>query len=75
MPCLEMSTMTSMPDLLRTIAESQDQAQFQVQNWMGTFEEYLGIVRKDPRVTRTAYQRRAFPSRTCNSRDAATSSW
>ena len=49
--------MSSTQDLLRTIAESQDQAQFQVQNWQGTFEEYLGLVRKDPRVTRTAYQR------------------
>src|SRR5688572_13659264 len=44
-------------DLIRIISESQDQAQFQVQNWHGTFEEYLGHVRKDPRITRTAYQR------------------
>ena len=33
--------MTSTQDLLRTIADSQDQTQFQVQNWMGTFEEYI----------------------------------
>ena len=49
--------MSSTQDLLRTINDSQDQAQFQVQNWHGTFEEYFELVRKTPRVTRTAYQR------------------
>jgi serine protein kinase len=49
--------MSSTHDLLKAISQSQDQTQFQVQNWQGTLEEYLDLVRRNPRVTRTAYQR------------------
>ena len=30
---------------------------FRQEHWQGTFDEYLDIVRKDHRVTRTAFQR------------------
>ncbi|MDP1822931.1 MAG: serine protein kinase [Archangium sp.] len=39
------------------IAALQDQREYQTLNWEGSFDEYLEIVRKNPRVTRTAYQR------------------
>ncbi len=31
--------------------------EYQAQNWTGSFAEYLELVRKDPRVTRNAFQR------------------
>ncbi len=43
--------------LVSKIAAMQNMAQFQEQNWEGSFEEYLKIVRENPRVTRTAFQR------------------
>ena len=39
------------------IAGMQDKAEYQTLNWEGSFEDYLELVRKNPRVTRTAYQR------------------
>lgn len=39
------------------IASYQDKEAYQTLNWEGTFDEYLDIVRQNPRVTRTAYQR------------------
>jgi len=35
----------------------QDLNQYKEQNWEGSFEDYLKIVRENPRVTRTAFQR------------------
>lgn len=43
--------------LLSRIRELQDVKQYQELNWEGSFEEYLDIVREDPRVARNAYQR------------------
>lgn len=43
--------------LLSLIDQMQDQRQFQHLNWSGTFEEYLDIIARDPRVTRNAFQR------------------
>lgn len=43
--------------VLETIKALQDTSNFRDLHWEGTFEEYLGIVRQDPRVARTAYQR------------------
>ncbi len=42
---------------VRRIASLQDQRQYQELNWEGSFEDYLEIVRKNPKVTRTAFQR------------------
>ena len=39
------------------IAGRQDLADYQKKHWNGSFAEYLDIVRKQPLVTRTAYQR------------------
>jgi serine protein kinase len=38
-------------------AEMQDLKSYSEQHWEGTFEEYLDIVRRSPKVTRTAFQR------------------
>ncbi len=43
--------------LIRLVDELQDQKRFQELNWSGTFEDYLGVVAKNPRVTRNAFQR------------------
>ncbi|MBU0550684.1 serine protein kinase [Myxococcota bacterium] len=39
------------------IAELQDYQEFADLNWTGTFEDYLKIVKENPSVLRTAYQR------------------
>ena len=44
-------------EIIRLVADRQDRDQFRRKNWVGTFEEYLDIVREQPTVTRTAYQR------------------
>nr|NIP86310.1 serine protein kinase [Planctomycetales bacterium] len=44
-------------EILSLVAQRQDLEQFRKKNWEGTFEEYLDIVRRDPRVTRNAFQR------------------
>ncbi|MCA1693435.1 MAG: serine protein kinase [Actinobacteria bacterium] len=44
-------------DLIAMIASRQNLADYQKKHWHGTFAEYLDIVRREPRVTRTAYQR------------------
>ncbi len=43
--------------IIEQIGQQQDLEQFRKKNWVGTFEQYLDIVRKDPTVTRTAYER------------------
>ena len=44
-------------EMVSMVSDRQDRDQFRRKNWVGNFEEYLDIVRKNPRVTRTAYQR------------------
>ena len=49
-----------MPDgrtIISRVAQRQDLDQFRRKTWQGTFEQYLDIVREDPRVTRNAYER------------------
>ncbi len=46
-----------MPDLIATIAAHQDREQYQEQHWVGSFTDYLELVRRNPRVTRNAFQR------------------
>ncbi len=43
--------------ILERISKSQNFDGYRQEHWQGTFDEYLDIVRKEPRVTRTAYQR------------------
>lgn len=48
----------STPDsLLGKIASLQNRERFQNLHWEGSFEDYLRIVREDPRVCRNAFQR------------------
>ncbi len=46
-----------MGTLVSKIAALQDFEEFADLHWTGSFEDYLGVVRKSPEVTRTAYQR------------------
>ncbi|HUT78516.1 MAG TPA: serine protein kinase, partial [Polyangia bacterium] len=39
------------------IAGLQNTEEYRELHWGGTFDEYLGIVREHPEVTRTAFQR------------------
>ena len=43
--------------LIDEIASLQDVAGYQELHWEGSFEEYLDLVRENPRITRTAFQR------------------
>src|SRR5258707_5081047 len=49
--------MSTGTDLIASIASRQNLADYQKKHWHGSFAEYLDIVRENPRVTRTAYQR------------------
>ncbi len=44
-------------DIIRLIQELHDIKGYQELNWEGSFQEYLGIVTKNPKVLRTAFQR------------------
>src|SRR5919199_6479918 len=48
---------TTESNLVGRIAALQDKSSFKELHWEGSFEEYLRIVRENPRVTRTAFQR------------------
>ena len=52
-----MRNMGNSNDIITFVAGRQDREQFRRKNWTGTFEEYLDLVRQNPKVTRTAYQR------------------
>jgi serine protein kinase len=42
---------------IEKIASLQDYKEYAELNWEGTLEQYMGLVRENPRVCRTAYQR------------------
>src|SRR5512142_2958216 len=42
---------------LSRIADMQDRKSYSEQHWEGSLEDYLEIVRKNPKVTRTSFQR------------------
>ena len=44
-------------DMLARIAALQDYREYQELHWNGSFEQYLQLVRENPKVCRTAYQR------------------
>ena len=44
-------------EIIFLVPDRQDRDQFRRKNWAGTFEEYLNIVRDNPLVARTAFQR------------------
>src|SRR6476469_3942696 len=45
------------PALIAKVAALQNLQEYAELNWTGTFEDYLAIVRKNPTVTRSAFQR------------------
>ncbi|VAX40745.1 Serine protein kinase (prkA protein), P-loop containing [hydrothermal vent metagenome] len=49
--------MTSARDILNRISSQQSPDEFREEHWQGTFDEYLDLVKREPQVTRTAYQR------------------
>src|SRR3954451_20002954 len=49
--------MSAGSDLIAQMAGRQNLADYQKKHWHGTFAEYLDIIRLNPKVTRTAYQR------------------
>jgi len=44
-------------EIISLVAQRQDLDQFRQKNWIGTFEEYLNLVRERPEVTRNAFER------------------
>ncbi|MEZ4380539.1 MAG: serine protein kinase [Nannocystaceae bacterium] len=49
--------MNSTITLTERIAALQDRKRYEDLHWTGTFEEYLALVRDNPRIARTAYER------------------
>lgn len=49
--------MSDSSSIIRLVADRQDRDQFRRKHWVGTFNEYLEVVKQSPAVTRTAYQR------------------
>lgn len=49
--------MSAGTDLIARIANRQNLADYQKKHWHGSFSEYLDLVRGNPAVTRSAYQR------------------
>jgi serine protein kinase len=45
------------PPLTARISGLQNLKEYAELNWSGSFEDYLGLIRKNPAVTRTAFQR------------------
>src|ERR1700759_2769645 len=45
------------PALIAKVASLQNLKEFAELNWTGSFEDYLALVRKTPKVTRTAFNR------------------
>lgn len=44
-------------EIVELVAQRQDLEQFRKKNWEGSFEQYLDIVRENPKVTRNAFER------------------
>jgi serine protein kinase len=44
-------------EIISLVAQRQDLEQFRRKNWIGTFEEYVDLVRATPEVTRNAFER------------------
>ena len=49
--------MTSGQEIISLVSRQQDLGQFRRKNWVGTFAEYLDLVRVKPQVTRNAFER------------------
>jgi serine protein kinase len=49
--------MSENTSLLAKIGEMQETKNFRDLHWEGSFDDYLGLIRQDPEITRTAFQR------------------
>jgi len=49
--------MSSGREIISLVANRQDLDQFRKKNWVGTFEDYLDLVRQKPEVARNAFER------------------
>src|SRR5437016_1787404 len=49
--------MTSGRNIISLVAQRQDLEQFRKKNWLGSFEDYLDLVRQQPAVARNAFER------------------
>ncbi|HZL89231.1 MAG TPA: serine protein kinase [Pirellulaceae bacterium] len=49
--------MTTGRSIISLVSDRQDLEQFRKKNWIGTFEDYLDLVRQRPEVTRNAFER------------------
>ncbi len=49
--------MSANDSLLHSISQHHDIDEYQDLHWEGSFEDYLNVVRQNPKVTRNAYQR------------------
>ncbi len=49
--------MNSTITLTERIAALQDRRRYEDLHWTGSFEDYLGLIRENPRIARTAYER------------------
>ncbi len=52
-----MNDQATTKSILSVIANLQDGNEYQELNWEGTLEDYLELVRQNPRITRNAFQR------------------
>ena len=52
-----MSEPTEAANILSTLAQFNNPRDYQELHWEGSFEDYLKLVRENPRVTRNAFQR------------------
>src|SRR4030095_8217928 len=50
-------TIAAQGSWVERIAKLQDSKQYAELHWEGSFEDYLSLIRQNPRVTRTAFQR------------------
>src|SRR5262247_227879 len=50
-------TIAAQDSWVERIAKLQDSKQYAELHWEGSFEDYLALIRQNPRVTRTAFQR------------------
>ncbi|MDQ7007032.1 MAG: serine protein kinase [Acidobacteriota bacterium] len=52
-----MATTDTGKSILEAITSAQNREQFKKQHWTGSFTDYLGMVREQPRITRSAHER------------------
>ena len=49
--------MSQSREIISLVSSRQDLEQFRKKHWIGTFEDYLDIVRDNPKVARNAFER------------------